>query len=298
MDRTTLQASIAALGNELSLPMIQSTNALFAPLVARPDESHVLRDVAYGDHERHRLDLFLPEGEGDHRPIVVFVHGGGFVMGGKGEPGMPYYGNIGAWAAANDMIGVTLNYRLAPGHAWPAGAEDVALAVAWLTENAVAHGGDPGCIVLVGQSAGATHVAGVVADPLLAAGRIAGAAMLSGWYDVSISDGGERIEAYFGTDPALYQQRSPLAGLAATKIPCLFTVSEFDPADFQRQAGAVVAARLAVKGQWPAMHWLKGDNHISPVAQIGSDFDNIGPLLASFVAKFSHAATREDGEDK
>src|SRR5690606_14680846 len=114
-------------------------------------------------------------------PVIVFIHGGGFMMGSKGEPEAAFYSNIGAWAASRGMIGVTMNYRLAPAHPWPSGADDVARAADWLAANVAAHGGDPGRIVLVGQSAGATHVAGVLAEPDLAQGNIAGAVMLSGW---------------------------------------------------------------------------------------------------------------------
>jgi triacylglycerol lipase len=84
MDRRTLFDRLAVWGNAFNMDMIQGTHALFAPLVDRQDESRVARDVAYGDHERHRLDLFRP-GEGvTGAPVLVFVHGGGFVRGDTG----------------------------------------------------------------------------------------------------------------------------------------------------------------------------------------------------------------------
>ena len=89
------------------------------------------RDRAYGDHPRHRLDVhYAPDLDG--APVLVFVHGGGFTMGDKHRPGTPVYDFVGAWAVRNGYVGVTITYRLAPEHTWPAGAQDVAAAVDWV----------------------------------------------------------------------------------------------------------------------------------------------------------------------
>ena len=57
------------------------------------------------------------------------------------------------------MITVLPNYRLAPGSPWPSGPEDVAAVWRWLQDELPALGGDPSRIVLLGESAGAAHVA-------------------------------------------------------------------------------------------------------------------------------------------
>ena len=103
----------------------------------------------------------------DRAPVLVFVHGGGFVMGDKGAPDAPFYNNVGLWAARSGCIGVTMTYRLAPAAPWPAGSEDVGAAVQFLHEAVERWGGDPKSIFLMGQSAGAVHVAGYVAEPRL-----------------------------------------------------------------------------------------------------------------------------------
>ncbi|WP_350356967.1 alpha/beta hydrolase, partial [Escherichia coli] len=69
------------------------------------------------------------------------------------------------WCARQGYIGVNVEYRLAPEAHYPAGAEDVAMALAWLRAHARAHGGDPGLIVLIGHSAGGSHVASCLSDP-------------------------------------------------------------------------------------------------------------------------------------
>lgn len=277
---------IKALGETFTPQQIQGSMAIFAPLLPPVDEAAVIRDIAYGPHERHRLDLFGAEPDGAARPIMLFIHGGGFVRGDKGGPGDPFYSNIGAWAARQGWLGVTATYRLAPDHGWPAGAEDIAAAIDWLRANAAGHGGDPARIVLVGQSAGAAHVAGYAggagfAD--IAAGALAGAIMLSGIYDIVNLEHGAYETAYFGSDPAQFERRSSIEGLARTRLPCLFTVAEHDPDLFQRQAALMVARRVAVQGRWPAFVRLEGQNHITPVHQIGGSADEVGPILARFI---------------
>lgn len=279
---------IRALGTDFSVAQIQGSVALFAPMQPAVDEAMVRRDLSYGPDPRHRLDLFGGGGADARRPVLVFLHGGGFVGGDKGAPGAPFYNNVGAWAAAQGWLGVTATYRLAPAHPWPAGADDVARLVAWLKAEAAHHGGDPGRIVLMGQSAGAAHIASYVGGQGFAeraAVSIAGAIMLSGLYDVPSAARNPYQDAYFGTDPACFAAQSSIDGLATTSVPCLFTVSENDPADFQRQAALLVARRVAAKGKWPDFHWLEGHNHISPVHQIHSSVDELGPVLARFVAR-------------
>src|SRR6185437_250510 len=89
------------------------------------------------------------------RPVLVFIHGGGFNRGAKSTPGSPFYDNIGLWAVDHGLVGVTINYRLAPQYQWPSGIEDLTLVVAWLKGHIAQYGGDPDKIFLWGHSAGA-----------------------------------------------------------------------------------------------------------------------------------------------
>jgi acetyl esterase/lipase len=96
------------------------------------------------------------------RPVLVFIHGGGFSRGAKHTPGSPFYDNVGLWAVDHGLIGVTINYRLAPQFQWPSGIEDLTLVVEWLKSHVAEYGGDPDKIFLWGHSAGAAHVADYV----------------------------------------------------------------------------------------------------------------------------------------
>jgi triacylglycerol lipase len=248
----------------------------------------ISRDHAYGPDERHRLDIFASR----VRPavpaaVLVFVHGGGFVMGDKRLPEMPFYDNVGDFAVRAGLVGVTLTYRLAPAHRWPAGSEDVARAVGWLRDNIAQHGGDPARIFVMGQSAGAVHVAGCVADSRLhPAGRsgLAGALLISGIYDIAQAAVNPFHVAYYGEDQTSWPACSTLAGLAASDLPLFFSVSELDPPDFQRQAALLAEGFTSARARFPQLHWLGGHNHLSPVLAIGTPVDALGSRILQFIA--------------
>lgn len=276
-----LRAQIRALGYELTLAQIEATMALMAPLAPRPgSDVEVHRDLVYGPDPRHRLDVFIPSAGATGAPVLVFVHGGGFVRGDKGAPDAPFYNNVGLWAARSGCLGVTMTYRLAPAAPWPAGSEDVGAAVGFLRAAIERWGGDPHRIFLMGQSAGAVHVAGYVANSPV---HVAGAILISGIYDVTRAERNLFQAAYYGEDPSRFAEQSTLGKLAATTLPCLYTVSEFDPPDFQRQAAWLVEAYAARQGRWPRLIQLTGHNHLSSVLQIGSALDTLGPELLRFI---------------
>jgi acetyl esterase/lipase len=236
------------------------------------------------------LDVFQdPRGSG-MRPVVVFVHGGGFVQGDKGGEGAPFYNNFGAWAVKGGFIGVTMTYRLAPAHMWPAGSADIDLALQWLRAHVGQYGGDAARIVLVGQSAGATHVAGYLAGHGCPAGRppqVAAAVLLSGIFSITAEDRNPMHEAYYGKDYAVYPARATVDALARASLPTLFTISELDPPQFHQHLAAVFNARVAARGSSPELHYLYGHNHVSSIMQIGSVVDSFGPVLAGFVRRIA-----------
>lgn len=283
MDRKTFQAELRAMGCEFTMELIERTNALLAPLAPAPDEARTTRDIAYGPHERHRFNLFRPV-KAEPAPCLLFVHDGGFVMGDKGAPGAPFYNNIGAWAQAQGFACAAMNYRLAPEVRWPAGREDVIAMILHLADHAAEYGIDPDRIILMGHSAGATHVADVVAAPGEAAGRIAGAIMSSGFYDLSIAVRDPFKPQYYGAELADWSPMSPLPGLLESEIPCLFALCEFDMAECHDQARALADGWFAAKGHLPVLHVQAGHNHISGARQIGSRVDSFGPIVSDFVS--------------
>ncbi len=280
-----IRAKIEALGRALTPDMLGGTHGIFVPRNRGIDPAtKVTRDISYGPDERNRLDVFTTEGLSG-APVFIFVHGGGFVMGDKHTEGSPFYSNMGDFAARHGMVGVTVTYRLAPDHKFPAGPDDLKAAVQWIRANIAEHGGDPDRIVLSGQSAGAVHVAGYVAHHREHAQGIAGAVMMSGIYDTVTCEPNQFAEAYYGEDRKGWGPASCMAGLLNTDIPLQFTVCEFDPDDFQRQAGQVVSQWIQAKGLYPEMHFLSGHNHLSPALSIGSDQVEIERMIAGFVSR-------------
>ena len=248
------------------------------------------RDLAYGDHERHRLDVHTTArkaGEEPGAPVLVFVHGGGFIGGDKHVPGSPMYDHVGAWAVRNGWVGVTINYRLAPEHTWPSGAQDVAAAVAWVRGNIASYGGDPARIVVAGHSAGCVHVASYLAGQASAGQRrcstASGArALLSGFYQ--IPDGGERGElelSYFGDRPSA--EVSTLRGLLGLRGPADLRRRRARPAVQPEPDRGLTAAWFARKGTVPHVIWSEGHNHISQIGSVGVDDLALGAQLARFV---------------
>ena len=84
------------------------------------------------------------------RPILVYLHGGGWVLGNLDS----HEGVCRALANAAGVIVVNVDYRLAPEHRFPAAAEDAHAALAWAAAHAAEIGGDPRRIAVGGDSAG------------------------------------------------------------------------------------------------------------------------------------------------
>ena len=117
------------------------------------------RDIAYGSEPRQRLDLTLPKSSGF--ATVIFVHGGSLTSGDKADAD---YGSVCLPFADSGIACANVNYRLTEDDAWPAQAEDVAAAIAWVRRNIAARGGDSLKLFLLGHSSGATLVALVGTD--------------------------------------------------------------------------------------------------------------------------------------
>lgn len=121
------------------------------------------------------LDASVPPGNGPF-PIAILVHGGGW---GSGDKHLDITGLFEPLTRAG-FVWLSVNYRLAPAHRWPACFEDVQAAIRWAKTHAADYHGDPGRIALIGYSAGGQLVS-------LAAIR---------------SDAATRVQAVVGLAPA------------------------------------------------------------------------------------------------
>ncbi len=103
--------------------------------------------------------IYEPEGGRAVKPVLVFFHGGGFVVGSLES----HHGVCCALAAKADAVVVSVAYRLAPEHRFPAGVDDALAATRWAIREAASLGGDPRAVSVGGDSAGG-NLAAVVSQ--------------------------------------------------------------------------------------------------------------------------------------
>jgi para-nitrobenzyl esterase len=127
------------------------------------------------DEDCLTLNVMTPALDDGHRPVMVWIHGGGFV-GGSGST--PWYDGH-SFVTRGDVVVVTINYRLGAlgflhlaevgGEAYASsglsGILDQAAALAWVRDNAAAFGGDPDNVTIFGESAGAMSVGTLLGLP-------------------------------------------------------------------------------------------------------------------------------------
>lgn len=156
--RTTLRRRVGSVAVEA---FFAGTSRLFRALpIARPGLHgiEVLKNLRYAetDVREHVLDVYRPRRAAGPLPIVFYVHGGGFRILSKESHWI-----FGLMFARRDFLVVSIDYRLAPRHRFPAAISDTFLAWQWLLRNAESLGGDPTRIVVAGESAGANLVTGL-----------------------------------------------------------------------------------------------------------------------------------------
>ena len=236
----------------------QARNAVLVDLPRRP--VHAVRELAVPSPSGPvRVRVYRPDAA-QRRPILVFLHGGGFVLGSLDT----HDSMCRLFAVEARCVVASVDYRLAPEHPFPAGLDDALAAFCWLREHAEALGGRSDRMAIAGDSAGA-NLATLVCHRLRDAGlpQPMLQALLYPTTDVERSQPSHRVfadgfyltqtkldwflDCYLGHLSSRERERaSPLhqpnyAGLA----PALIVTAGFDPL---RDDGTVYAARLAAAG--------------------------------------------------
>jgi len=280
-----IAAKIAAMGRVIDP---ENTGKLYAPLLEKEPYNFIKisRNVKYGPHERNVVDVFADDSKFTGRPVLMFVHGGAFVRGSKRPPGSDFYDNVMVFAARNGMVGVNVEYRLAPEFPWPAGAEDLGAAVRFVAEHIESYGGDPNRIYLMGHSAGAVHVATYVAHPEFHGPKgagLAGAIFSSGIYDLTKQELNESEIKYYGTDATRYAERSAIAGLVKSPIPFMLSTAELDPPVFGAQFALLTETMCKTEHGCVRGVVLPKHNHMSESYAINTpDTQLTGQILEFF----------------
>lgn len=261
-DARTYLERVAALGaplvSELTPPearlSIEATSAeLFGPV----DTVGSIVDRAIPGPVR--LRIYEPADGVRPHPVLVYFHGGGWVLGSLDS----HDGLCRALAARTPCVVVSVDYRLAPENRFPAALDDAWTATAWVAEHATSIGADPTRIAVGGDSAGG-NLAAVVALRARDRGLAIAHQLLiypvtdvdfdrPSYLENSIGYGLTRDgmrwywEQYLGPDgdgaqpEASPQRAASVAGVA----PATVVTVEFDPL---RDEGEAYAARLAAEG--------------------------------------------------
>ncbi len=125
--------------------------ALKAPPELLPELRIEDRTVSHGEFTDIPVRIYWPPSAAqDNLPVVVFYHGGGWALG-----DLDTHDHVArAHAIGAEAIVVSVDYRLAPEHPFPAGIDDSWAALCWVAENAVELGGNPSRLAVAGDSAG------------------------------------------------------------------------------------------------------------------------------------------------
>jgi acetyl esterase/lipase len=235
------------------------------------------RGLRYGESEQNVLDVATPETRPTTpRPILLFVAGDSFT-GDSAAPDLirELQDQAMCFAVRNGLIGVRVDYRLAPAAQWPSGAQDVAAALSWIHQNVDLFNGDAREIVAVGYAAGAFHVASLLAHPELQADRadVAGVVLISGLYRAG-KDADDSAKAYLGSDPGLYDKRSVFPGILSVDEPIVLAWSTSDPAGLVGQ-GETLNKALCDAGHCPRRTILHDRDGLPSVFGLGGQADNL-----------------------
>jgi len=202
----------------------------------------------------NQLDLYRPDGAaaGDDRPVVIYVHGGGWMRGDKGNA----IANKVALFTGAGYVFASVDYRLSPDPPdppyppdrirFPDQPDDVGEAIGWIDRNVSAYGGDPSRIILIGHSAGAQLVALVSTDSGYVArwgvdpDHLLGTIPLDGAYDIAATIASavpQRRPLYYNAfaTPAenaidgAWQAASPIDSAGPEDPPMLIVTQQANP---------------------------------------------------------------------
>jgi acetyl esterase/lipase len=234
-----------------------------------------IRDVAYGASlpgdrgRRNLLDVVRPVGPGQGRPVLLQIHGGGWVIGDKREQGGPLMAHL----ASRGWVCFAINYRLSPRATFPDQIVDVKRAIRWIREHAAEHGGDPDFVCVTGGSAGG-HLAALAAlsanDPRFQPGfehvdtRLAAAVPFYGVYDFLDRfgiRGTQKMEPFLARtvlkctpqeNRELWEAASPIARVSSEAPPFLIVHGTHDSLTWLDEMRAFQRA-LAEKSRQPVL---------------------------------------------
>lgn len=278
--------------------MLPRLAALLVPLLAFPlwaAEPAVHRDLAYTEphHPRQAVDIYTPPAGGKPKPIVFWIHGGGWQAGDKNDVDVkpPAFTERG-------YVFVSVGYRLL-GDQVTIGqmAADCAKAIRWVCDHAAEYGGDPKRLVITGHSAGAQLAALLCTDSRyvevegIPLSRVKGCIPVDGdTYDVplQISTVNERTAGVYRRkfgDPQQQVNLSPITHVARGKhIPPVLILHVADHPETKLQSETLVKA-LKTAGVPARAYGAQNKVHVTINSDLGKPEDRPTEVMFDFIAR-------------
>ena len=261
--------------------------------VAAPASAKVYRDVVYDQKPgvsdgNFTMDVYAPD-EAKDAPVIIMVHGGAWTYGNKQAAIGPKQAEF---FTGEGFIFISINYRLAPDHPFPAQVEDLAAAIAYTHAHIKGYGGDPDEIFLIGHSSGGHTVALVSVDPkyLRAEGLdldvIKGTVPLdSAAYNlVKTGESGKLPNFYrpaFGKKEETWREASPtlqvMDGRHVPPMLLLYVKRAVSPTRAKE-----LAETLRANGYMAQAVMAKNRSHKSLNDKLGTKGDKYGPMIVEF----------------
>lgn len=248
-----------------------------------PSHGYFLQqDIAYGDHERQKLDIYLPNQRKPDNPVVVFYYGGGWEAGNKKD-----YKFVGEALSSQGITVVIADYRVYPEVVFPTFMHDAAAALAWTKLHIDKYAGNSDQIFVAGHSAGA-HIASLLAldkrylaPHKLTPSMISGVVGLAGPYDF-LPLKSKTLKSIFG-DEALQEQSQPINYVNGENPPMLLMVGERDRTVLPRNSYHLSEKILASGGEVSLVRYADY-GHVAMVAKLAKPLRGDGALLKPIIA--------------
>ena len=198
-----LTAALSEMQPKTVLELRESIDQLFLDFVKNstpPKGIRVTRGVGIGTtgNQPLTLDLYAPEGARKPLPILIYIHGGGFVMGSTLT-----YDSVLRHISVGGYLVASVNYRLSPETPFPGALEDCIAAIRWIYQNQNEHEGDISFVAVAGDSAGGNLAAASIAC-LSQAGLQKPNALVLAY---------ATLQKAVETDPDIYDQLGPVPRL-------------------------------------------------------------------------------------
>ena len=232
-----------------------------------PEDIRRIDRIPYGPDARwNTLDVYRPRGKAGKLPVIVNIHGGGYVYGSTKQYQFYCMG-----LAQRGFAVVSFNYHLAPKYKFPTPVRDTNLVMEWICRKAEIYGFDTDNVVIVGDSAGAqlaSQYAVICTDPDYAKimeitpseFTLRAVGLNCGMYDLKKRAGeipGNKLMIdYFTKDPSVYGKKLDVLSHVTEKFPPAYLLSA--KGDFLVEQCRPMAELLRSKGV-PCEYRIYGD---------------------------------------